>query len=49
MKRIEKVFGVLLSSFTNTTIQAKQAKVTSNIRLISAKADEIDIGQLFES
>ncbi len=49
MKRIEKVFGVSLSSFTNTTIQEKQAKVTLNIRLISAKADEIDIGQLFES
>jgi hypothetical protein len=47
MKRIEKVFGVSLSGFTNTTIQGKSSKTTTNIRLISAKADEVNITELF--
>lgn len=49
MKRIEKVFGVSLASFTNTNIQGKPAKTTTHIRLISAKADEINIAELFGS
>lgn len=47
MRRIEKVFGVALDNFTNTRVQEKLAKTTSNIRLISARADEVNIGELF--
>lgn len=47
MKRIEKVFGISLNNLTNTIIQGKPAKTTSNIRLIAAKADEINVIELF--
>jgi ribosomal protein L23 len=46
MKRIEKVFNVSLDSFTNTNIQGKTSKTTTNIRLISAKAEEINVSGL---
>ena len=49
MKRVEKVFGVSLDNFIDTSIQGKSAKTTSNIRLIAAKADEINITELFNS
>ncbi len=48
IRRIEKVFGVASATFTSTRIQEKSAKTTTNIRLISARADEIDIRRLFE-
>jgi hypothetical protein len=49
LKRIEKVFGISLSLFSSTKVQGKVAKTTSDIRLISAKADEIDIEALFNN
>lgn len=47
LKRIEKVFGVPTNNFSNTKIQGKNAKTTQHIRLISAYANELDIGKLF--
>ncbi|RAU16449.1 hypothetical protein DN062_18100 [Nitrincola tibetensis] len=48
LKRVEKVFGVPISNFSNTKIQGKNAKTTQYIRLISAYADELDISKLFD-
>lgn len=43
MERIEKVFGVSLGSFTNTKVNGFPAKTNSYIRLIEAKAEQINI------
>ncbi|MCR9707706.1 cytochrome P450, partial [Vibrio cholerae] len=48
LKRIEKVFGVPTNSFSSTKVQGKNAKTTQHIRLISAYADELDVGKLFD-
>lgn len=47
LRRIEKVFNVPISNFSNTNVQGKSAKTTQHIRLISAYADQLDINQLF--
>ncbi|WP_421148584.1 hypothetical protein [Aeromonas dhakensis] len=47
LRRIEKVFNVPISNFSNTNVQGKSAKTTQHIRLISACADQLDINQLF--
>lgn len=48
LRRIEKVFGISINNLTNTKIQGKPAKTCQNLRLIAAKADEVDIAQLFK-
>ncbi|WP_429078137.1 hypothetical protein [Aeromonas veronii] len=47
LRRIEKVFNVPISNFSNTNVQGKSAKTTQHIRLISAYANQLDINQLF--
>jgi hypothetical protein len=46
MERIEKVFDVSLSNFTDTNIHGLPAKTNSKIRLIKAKAEQINIKEL---
>lgn len=48
LKRVERIFGISETTFTNTKIQGKNSKTISNIRLIAAKADEINIKSLFK-
>lgn len=45
--RIEKVFGVPVSQFSTTKINGHTALQARKIRLIEAKADEINVGELF--
>ena len=48
MSRIEKVFGLSLDNFTVTRVQGYPAKTTTRLRLIAAKADDINVQQLFD-
>lgn len=47
MKRITKIFGVSQDNFSNTKVQGFPSKTTSNIRLIQALADQVNVGSLF--
>ena len=47
-ERIEKVFNKPQDQFDNITVQGKSALQCQNLRLISAKADEIEIAELFQ-
>lgn len=47
LRRIEKVFGISINNLTTTKVQGKPAKTCQNLRLIAARADEINIAQLF--
>jgi hypothetical protein len=47
--RIEKVLGIPINNWVNCHVQEKQCKKAGNIRLIVAKADEINLEELFAS
>jgi hypothetical protein len=47
MKRISKTFGVAIEHFSNTKVHGHTAKTTHDIRLIQAKANQVDVGLLF--
>lgn len=48
LDRIEKVFGVSTSLFSNKSVQGCPAKTNANIRLISAIAEDVNVAKLFE-
>lgn len=47
MQRMEKVFGTAASQYNKVTVQDLDCRQAKKVRLIAAKADEIDLGKLF--
>lgn len=46
-KRCEKVFGIAPNAWSKTKVQKHDALKSDGVRLIQAKADEVDLGELF--
>lgn len=47
LQRMEKVFGTAVSQYNKVTVQGLDCRQAKKIRLIAARADEIDLEKLF--
>ncbi|WP_157648572.1 hypothetical protein [Thiobacillus denitrificans] len=47
LQRMEKVFGTAASQYNKVTVQGLDCRQAKKIRLIAARADEVDLEKLF--
>jgi hypothetical protein len=48
LHRMEKVFGTAASQYTQCKVQGLDCRQARKVRLIAAKADQVDIAKLFD-